>query len=119
MQVAGVLATHVLREAARLTWWPRGFASPPLGRFAVSAPVHLRMTPDQSVMAYPAFSIQRRTMPIPPPRGGCRYSMSSKILNIGMYNAMTIPPTIPPRTPIISGSSIAVRDSVAEVTSES
>lgn len=40
------------------------------------------------------------------------HSIRSKIPNIGRYSAMTIPPTIPPMTPIIRGSIMAVRDSV-------
>ena len=47
------------------------------------------------------------------------YWISSKILNMGMYSATTIDPTMPPSTAIIRGSSIAVSDSVIAVTSES
>ncbi len=43
--------------------------------------------------------------------------MSSKILNIGMYRAMIIAPTMLPRTPIITGSIRDVSDSVVDSTS--
>ena len=49
-----------------------------------------------------------------PPRD---YSMSSKIMNIGMYSEITIAPTMPPRKAIITGSSSAVSDSVVAATS--
>lgn len=53
--------------------------------------------------------------PRPPPGHSMRLNTS----NIGMYNAMTMAPTRPPRTRIINGSSIAVSDSVVAATSSS
>jgi hypothetical protein len=50
----------------------------------------------------------------PGPAAG--HSTSSMTLKIGMYSAMTIDPTMPPRTPIISGSISAVSDSVVDST---
>ena len=43
--------------------------------------------------------------------------MRSKILKIGMYSAMIIDPTMPPRTAIMSGSMSAVSCSVVDSTS--
>ena len=45
------------------------------------------------------------------------YLIRSKILKIGMYRAMIIAPTMPPRNAIISGSISAVSDSVVASTS--
>ncbi len=45
--------------------------------------------------------------------------IASKMLNIGMYSAMTMPPTMAPITPIMSGSIIAVSDCVVDSTSVS
>ena len=47
------------------------------------------------------------------------YSIRSKIWNIGRYNAMTMPPTIPPITAIISGSIKDVNESVVDAISTS
>ncbi len=51
--------------------------------------------------------------------GGAAYSMSSKILNIGRYIAMMIPPTMPPTTTIIKGSMMEVSALTAASTSDS
>ena len=45
------------------------------------------------------------------------YLIRSKILNIGMYSAMTIAPTMPPSTAIMIGSINDVSDSVVDSTS--
>ncbi|CAN5700954.1 hypothetical protein BH20ACT23_BH20ACT23_06700 [soil metagenome] len=45
------------------------------------------------------------------------YLINSKILNIGMYRAMTIAPTMPPRKAIMIGSISDTRDSVIDSTS--
>lgn len=46
-----------------------------------------------------------------------RHLIRSKILNIGMYRAMTIAPTMPPSTAIMIGSIRDVSDSVVDSTS--
>ena len=45
------------------------------------------------------------------------YLIRSKILNIGMYNAMTMAPTMPPSTAIMMGSISEVSCSVVDSTS--
>ena len=54
-------------------------------------------------------------------RGGAitAQPISSNTLKIGMYNAMIIDPTMPPRNAIISGSIRAVNASVVASTSSS
>ena len=54
-------------------------------------------------------------------RGRCerRQPMSSNTLKIGMYRAMIIDPTMPPRKAIMSGSMSAVSASVVASTSSS
>jgi hypothetical protein len=47
------------------------------------------------------------------------YWTRSKMANIGMYRAMTMPPTIAPMTPIINGSINAVSDSAVDSVSVS
>jgi hypothetical protein len=47
------------------------------------------------------------------------YLISSKIRNVGRYRAMTMAPTAPPTTAIMTGSINEVRDSTAAVTSSS
>src|ERR671919_2372275 len=47
------------------------------------------------------------------------YWISSKILKVGRYSAITMAPTAPPTTAIITGSISEVRDSTAAVTSSS
>ena len=48
-----------------------------------------------------------------------RYSISSKILNIGRYIATMMPPTMPPTTTIIRGSIMEVSALTAASTSDS
>jgi hypothetical protein len=47
------------------------------------------------------------------------YWINSKIRNVGRYRAMTMAPTAPPTTAIITGSISEVSDSTAAVTSSS
>ncbi len=60
--------------------------------------------------------IWHHTVSLPKPGA---YSISSKILNIGRYMEITMPPTMPPTTTIIRGSMIEVSAFTAASTSDS
>ena len=87
----------------------------PLSRAHVPSPTASARTADNLRDPSEENTDGARTMSAPhPARPRIGYWIMSKMANIGMYRAMTMPPTIPPMTPISSGSIMAVRDSVVD-----
>ncbi len=86
-------------------------------------PASRRVCPVVAVLLDDTGSIVARSTRLENPeekicrRGKSLYWMRSKTLKIGMYSATIIPPTMPPRNAIMSGSMSAVSASVVASTS--
>jgi hypothetical protein len=105
---------------------PRLAAGLPLLRYKVSATNLISAPGGGHFRKSKTFLLRKKRMKRGPHRrrgpllensGPDYYLMSSKILNIGMYRAMTMDPTIPPKKAIMIGSISATRDSVIDSTS--